>query len=81
MPDRMHEHGLERVDRVAYLIHRRGLAVLARRRLPERDDVRAPPQALGPCEVIDSTILEESLDVKRLWWELHPDGEYGRPDG
>jgi hypothetical protein len=30
--------------------------------------------------VIDSSVLEESLDVKRLWWELHPDGEYGHPD-
>jgi hypothetical protein len=29
--------------------------------------------------VIDSVTLEQSLDVRRLWWELHPAGHYGRP--
>ena len=37
------------------------------------------PLPEGPCEVIDSAALEEALDPARLWWELHPQGEYGRP--
>ena len=38
------------------------------------------PAPDGPCKVIDSAVLEESLDARRLWWELHPDGQYGRPE-
>ncbi len=35
---------------------------------------------LDTQRVIDSAALEETLDVRRLWWELHPAGRYGRPE-
>ncbi len=51
-------------------VHRNVSGVVARHIVPLPED---------GSELLDSMTLEKGLDPRRLWWELHPVGMYGRP--
>jgi hypothetical protein len=66
-----HPRDCHRATKLTAWIHQNAPGTWAHHLLPPSD---------GLCKVIASPVLEESLDVERLWWELHPDGQYGRPE-
>ena len=60
-----HPRDCHRATKLAAWVHRKAPSTEIRHLLPEADDL---------CEVLDSRPLEESLDPRRIWWELHPAG-------
>ena len=60
-----------RASKLLAWVHQRDSSPRGRHIVPAGDD----------CEVIDSRELERGLDPAHIWWELHPEGQYGRPEG